>query len=125
MFVHRLKLRAPELSSKWIDRPALEARVEAASVVAIVAGPGYGKTVPAARSYHAHRPTRLWYSLDRADADLAVFAAHLHAAVRSLGEPDPARDAAWHDEAFVARRYCFRQVPFTVTVLPLTVVKPE
>jgi DNA-binding SARP family transcriptional activator/tetratricopeptide (TPR) repeat protein len=95
MFVHRLKLRAPELSLKWIDRPALEGRVGAAGVVAIVAGPGYGKTVLAARTYHAHRSAKLWYGLDRADADLAVFAAHLYAAVRSLGEPDPAKDAAW------------------------------
>jgi ATP/maltotriose-dependent transcriptional regulator MalT len=53
-------------------------------VVAVVAGPGYGKTVLAARSYHQHAGPKLWYGLDAGDADVAVFAAHLSAAIALL-----------------------------------------
>ncbi|MBD5636104.1 MAG: winged helix-turn-helix domain-containing protein, partial [Candidatus Eremiobacteraeota bacterium] len=76
-------------------RPAAQRRVDEANVVAIVAGPGYGKTVLAARAYHAFAGPKLWFGLDRGDADFAVFAAHLHTAIASLGSADAAPDASW------------------------------
>jgi LuxR family maltose regulon positive regulatory protein len=86
VFIHRLKLRAPQLAATWVARPALESRLGgSASVVAIVAGPGYGKTMLAARAIAAWQGPALWYSLDEADADLAVFAAHLDAGLRAFG----------------------------------------
>jgi len=85
MFIHRLKLRAPQLSSKWIDRPNLERRIAAANVAAIIAGPGYGKTVLAARAYHARSDPKLWYGLDAGDADIAVCAAHLASGLAGIG----------------------------------------
>jgi ATP/maltotriose-dependent transcriptional regulator MalT len=96
MFVHRLKLRPPQLSSKWIARPLLEKRVTAANVVGIVAGPGYGKTGLAARVYHAYAGPKIWYGLDRGDADLSVFAAHMQTAIAALGRGgDAASDTSW------------------------------
>lgn len=86
MFIHRLKLRAPQPASTWVDRPALEARlIENGRVVTVVAGPGYGKTMLAARAIADWQGQSLWYSLDESDADLAVFAAHLDAGLRNLG----------------------------------------
>jgi ATP/maltotriose-dependent transcriptional regulator MalT/DNA-binding SARP family transcriptional activator len=86
VFVHRLKLRAPQLAATWIDRPALEGRLRgSARVVSVVAGPGYGKTMLAARAISDWRGPSLWYSLDDSDADLAVFAAHLDAGLRTWG----------------------------------------
>jgi len=78
MFVHRLKLRPPQLLPTWIERPLVQRRFgAAASVLSMVAGPGYGKTVLAAQVFAAWDGPKFWYSLDRADSDLAVFAAHL------------------------------------------------
>lgn len=86
MFIHRLKLRAPQLAATWVDRPALERRMSgSAQVVTVVAGPGYGKTLLAARAIAAWKGLSLWYSLDDGDADLAVFAAHLDAGLRAWG----------------------------------------
>lgn len=86
MFIHRLKLRAPQLAASWVRRPALEDRLRGnARVVSIVAGPGYGKTMLAARAVAAWDGPTLWYGLDESDADLAVFAAHLDAGLRAWG----------------------------------------
>ena len=86
MFIHRLKLRAPQRAASWVDRPALEERLRtAAGVTTIVAGPGYGKTMLAARAIADWQGPSLWYSLDESDADLAVFAAHLDAGLRAWG----------------------------------------
>ena len=84
VFIHRLKLRAPQRAASWVDRPALEERLRtAAGVTTIVAGPGYGKTMLAARAIADWQGPSLWYSLDESDADLAVFAAHLDAGLRA------------------------------------------
>jgi ATP/maltotriose-dependent transcriptional regulator MalT/DNA-binding SARP family transcriptional activator len=90
MFVHRLKLRAPQLLPTWIGRPNVERRFAgASSVFSVVAGPGYGKTVLAARVFAAWEGPKAWYSLDEEDADLAVFAAHLEAMVTALPGASP------------------------------------
>ena len=86
MFIHRLKLRPPQLTTTWVERPALFDRLRRNTrVVAVVAGPGYGKTMLAAKALAEWRGPSLWYSLDDADRDLAVFAAHLDAGVRAWG----------------------------------------
>ena len=54
-----------------------------ARVISMVAGPGYGKTILAARVISGWAGPTVWYSLDESDADLAVFAAHLDAALRA------------------------------------------
>ncbi|MBD5653682.1 MAG: hypothetical protein IAI50_00695, partial [Candidatus Eremiobacteraeota bacterium] len=96
MFVHRLKLRPPQPSPSWIERPNVEARLgESKRVFSIVAGPGYGKTVLAARIYDAFRGPKLWYSLDATDADLSVFAAHLETMIRSLEAVGPFPGETW------------------------------
>jgi ATP/maltotriose-dependent transcriptional regulator MalT/DNA-binding SARP family transcriptional activator len=85
MFVHRMKLRPPQVLPSWIERPNVERRFTAGtSVMSIVAGPGYGKTVFAAQLFDAWDGPKLWYSLDATDADLAVFAAHVESMLRSL-----------------------------------------
>lgn len=95
MFVHRLKLRAPQILPIWIERAQLEQRIQpSVRVVAIVAAPGYGKTVLAARLYSAWTGPKLWYSLDAADADLAVFAAHLDSGIRAWGVELPVLDGS-------------------------------
>lgn len=70
----------------WIERPEIESRLQdGVRVFSVVAGPGYGKTVLAARLFSAWSGSKLWYSLDPGDADLAVFATHLDSLVRALG----------------------------------------
>jgi DNA-binding SARP family transcriptional activator/uncharacterized protein HemY len=70
----------------WIERPDIESRLQdGVRVFSVVAGPGYGKTVLAARLFSAWSGSKLWYSLDAGDADLAVFATHLDSLVRALG----------------------------------------
>jgi ATP/maltotriose-dependent transcriptional regulator MalT/DNA-binding SARP family transcriptional activator len=96
MFVHRLKLRPPQPLPTWIERPNVETRLGATTrVFSIVAGPGYGKTVLAARLFDMHRGPKLWYSLDATDADLAVFAAHLETMIRSLEAVRPFPGETW------------------------------
>lgn len=86
MFVHRLKLRPPQALPTWIERPGIERRFHAGiSVLAVVAGPGYGKTVFTAQIFHRWDGSKLWYSLDETDADLAAFSAHLDAMVSGQG----------------------------------------
>ncbi len=85
MFIHRLKLRAPQPAATWVDRPLLRERLNRARVASVVAGPGYGKTILAAGAIAAWPGPSVWYSLDESDADLAVFAAHLDAALRTWG----------------------------------------
>ncbi|MDQ2816714.1 MAG: winged helix-turn-helix domain-containing protein [Candidatus Eremiobacteraeota bacterium] len=86
VFIHRLKLRAPQELTSWIARPLLERRVLGDSrVVSIVAGPGYGKTTLAARASRAWNGATLWYGMDETDADLPVFGAHVDAALRGCG----------------------------------------
>lgn len=82
MFLRRSKLRAPTLSASWIPRAELSAALRPGiSVLAIVAGPGYGKTVLASQLAAAWSGPVFWYACDQADADLAVFAAHLNAMI--------------------------------------------
>ena len=78
-----------------MQRARLEQRLSPNTrVVSIVAGPGYGKTVLAARLYSAWAGPKFWYSLDAADADLAVLVSHMDAGVRALGIPLPEFDAS-------------------------------
>ena len=94
MFVHRLKFTPPPSLSTWLERPHLERRFKPGTrVVSITAGPGYGKTVLATRLFEAWTGPKLWYSLDNSDTDLAVFATHLDAGLRSLGLEMPAFDS--------------------------------
>jgi len=94
VFVHRLKFTPPPLLSNWLERPHLERRFKPGiRVVSIIAGPGYGKTVLASRLFEAWRGPKLWYSLDHSDTDLAVFATHLDAGLRSLGLDMPSFDS--------------------------------
>ncbi|MBC5800628.1 MAG: hypothetical protein GIW94_11760 [Candidatus Eremiobacteraeota bacterium] len=96
MFVHRLKLRSPQLLPAWIHRPGLCSRFDpSASVLSIVAAPGYGKTVLAVQRYEAWTGPKAWYSLDGDDADLAVFAVHLDTMIRSLGAKPPFDGDTW------------------------------
>jgi ATP/maltotriose-dependent transcriptional regulator MalT/DNA-binding SARP family transcriptional activator len=96
VFVHRLKLRPPRLQPSWLARPELEIRLsEAVRVLSVVAAPGYGKTVLAARLHDAWPGPKLWYGLDSSDADLAVFAAHLDELSRSDGALAPFAADAW------------------------------
>ena len=68
----------------WIERAALEPHFEdGVSVVSVVAGPGYGKTVLAGQFAERWTGTALWYGLDQSDGDLSVFAAHLDAMLRT------------------------------------------
>ncbi len=95
MFVHRLKLRPPQVLATWLERPQLEKRLTSAvRVVSLAAGPGYGKTVLAARLFGAWPSKRLWYGLDATDRDLSVFAAHLSAGLGSLGAEPPQFDGS-------------------------------
>ena len=85
MFVHRLKLRPPQLLPTWIGRPNVERRLgPGTSVLSVVAGPGYGKTVLAAKIFDGWSGPKGWFSLDEADSDLAVFATHAQALIASL-----------------------------------------
>jgi LuxR family maltose regulon positive regulatory protein len=96
MFVHRMKLRAPQVLPSWIERPNVERRFTAGtSVMSVVAGPGYGKTVFAAQLFEAWDGPKLWYSLDVTDADLAVFAAHVEAMLRSLERMRAIEGESW------------------------------
>jgi ATP/maltotriose-dependent transcriptional regulator MalT/DNA-binding SARP family transcriptional activator len=95
MFVHRLKLRPPQPLPSWIERRSVERLDETTRVLSIVAGPGYGKTVLAARIYDAYAGPKLWYSLDATDADLSVFAAHLETMIRSLEDVRPFPGETW------------------------------
>ena len=96
MFVHRLKLRPPQPLPSWIERPSVESRLGPTTrVFSIVAGPGYGKTVLAARIFDAYDGPKLWYSLDATDADLSVFAAHLETMTRSLEAVRPFPGETW------------------------------
>jgi len=79
----------------WLDRPHLERRLKPdVRVMSVAAGPGYGKTVLAARLFAAWAGPKLWYGLDASDTDLAVFAAHLDAGLRACGVALPAFDAS-------------------------------
>ena len=93
VFVHRLKFTPPPVLATWLERPHLERRFKpGVRVASITAGPGYGKTVLATRLFERWAGPKLWYSLDQADTDLAVFTAHLDAGLRSIGLDMPAFD---------------------------------
>lgn len=96
MFVQRLKLRPPQLSTTWIERPALLGRFDSSGgVLSIVAGPGYGKTVLAAQVHATWSGPKGWYTLAAGDADLAVFTAHLETMIRTLGAEPPFAGESW------------------------------
>ncbi len=95
MLIQRLKLRPPQLQPVWIPRPSVEDCLRSdVRVVAIAGGPGYGKTVVAARLYAAWAGAKMWYGLDGDDADLAVFAVHVDAGLRAMGATLPDFDPA-------------------------------
>lgn len=95
-FVDGSKLRPPQLLATWLDRPKVARKFSSAtSVLAIVAGPGYGKTVAAAYRYVAWRGPKVWYTLDGRDGDLAVFATYVAAMLRALGREVPVEGDAW------------------------------
>ena len=96
MFVHRLKLQAPVPLPTWIERPMAARNLGVhGAVYSIVAGPGYGKTVLASQRFDAWSGPKLWYSLDDADADLAVFAAHFDVLLRSFSPSAALVGDAW------------------------------
>jgi ATP/maltotriose-dependent transcriptional regulator MalT/DNA-binding SARP family transcriptional activator len=73
-----LKIRVPEVCASWIERADAGATIRnGARVLAIIAGPGFGKTVFASQLAAAWPGPVFWYACDEADADLAVFSAHL------------------------------------------------
>jgi len=110
VFVRRLKLRPPQLLPLWMKRARLEQRLAPETrVVSIIAGPGYGKTVLAARLYSAWAGQKFWYSLDAADADLAVLVSHMDAGLRALEVPlpefDPSNAAALGSPKEIGSRF--------------------
>ncbi len=102
-FVVPTKLRPPEPAGGRLDRPRLDRVLRQATqrrCTLLVAAAGWGKTCALAQLRNLDRPL-VWYSLDRADGDPAVLAAHLLAGfdaafpglaerVRAAGPGDPA-----------------------------------
>jgi len=110
MLLRPLKLRVPEVSRAWVNRIDVAAPLhDGVRVLAVVAGPGFGKTVLATQVAASWPGTVFWYVCDEVDADLAVFAAHLatltDAPVASTGTPPPAPEevAANALDAFLKR----------------------
>jgi LuxR family maltose regulon positive regulatory protein len=120
MFLRRLKLRAPAMLPSWIARadtgPSFAAGIR---ILAIVAAAGYGKTVFASQVAAAWRGPLCWYTCDDDDADLAVFSAHLHAALaaieRTADNPPPAASATPKEVAINAAER-LAAVPDTLVV---------
>lgn len=97
------KLRPPEPAGGRLDRPRLDRVLRQATqrrCTLLVAAAGWGKTCALAQLRNLDSPL-VWYSLDRADGDPAVLAAHLLAGfdaafpglaerVRAAGPGDPA-----------------------------------
>lgn len=80
------KTLPPETPSATIERPWLEARLEEARarrLTVLVAGAGFGKTTLLAR--WATRVGCAWYTIEREDAALGVFASGILAAFRQRG----------------------------------------
>ncbi|MGH7544410.1 MAG: AAA family ATPase, partial [Gemmatimonadota bacterium] len=80
------KTLPPETPSATIERPALEERLEDARsrrLTVLVAGAGFGKTTLLAR--WAARTGCAWYTIEREDAALGVFATGILAAFRQRG----------------------------------------
>ncbi len=80
------KTLPPETPSATIERPALEERLEdarARRLTVLVAGAGFGKTTLLAR--WAARTGCAWYTIEREDAALGVFATGILAAFRQRG----------------------------------------
>jgi LuxR family maltose regulon positive regulatory protein len=95
MFVHHLKVRPPHVLPAWIERPCVRRTAAHSGVVSIVAGPGYGKTVLAAQVFAAWTGPKLWYGLDTADCDLAVFATHFDTVLGSIGRAPKLQGESW------------------------------
>ena len=85
MFVRRLKLRPPAVLPTWLSHLRAATFGPGVRVIAVVAGPGYGKTVYASQLANAWPGPVFWYACDAGDADLAVFAAHLSAMTKEAG----------------------------------------
>ena len=80
------KTLPPEMPSATIQRPALEGRLEEAlarRLTVLVAGAGFGKTTLLAR--WAAGKEGAWYTIEREDAALGVFASGILAAFRQRG----------------------------------------
>ncbi len=121
VFVQRLKLRPPQILPLWMERPQLERRLHPGTlVVSIVAGPGYGKTVLAARMHAAWKGLKLWYSLDEGDADIALFATHLNTGIRSMGAQLPPFDDANAGAVGVPREVAVRFAEGLADISPET-----
>lgn len=79
------KLQRPHLSPNMIERARLIERLRsnlALSATFVCAGPGWGKTTVAADFVTAAGVPSVWYDLDSADADIAVFFQYLVRAVQ-------------------------------------------
>ncbi|MBM3463322.1 MAG: hypothetical protein FJX76_14570, partial [Armatimonadetes bacterium] len=79
--VARTRVSIPPRPATAISRAAALARLDEAAahpIIALVAGPGSGKTMLLSE-WAATRPTA-WYEASEEDDDPAVFAAHVHAA---------------------------------------------
>ena len=80
------KTLPPETPTATIERPELEGRLEdahARRLTVLVAGAGFGKTTLLAR--WARRTGSAWYTIEREDAALGVFATGILAALRQRG----------------------------------------
>jgi DNA-binding SARP family transcriptional activator len=87
--VLRTRLLAPRVTTSWVTRDALVARVArgfAGRLVSIVAGAGYGKTTLLAQAVHRTEIPVVWCSLDERLATAQTLLGHL---VTGIGERFP------------------------------------
>jgi len=79
------KVQAPSLSANLIKRDRLVNRLRnnlGMSASFVCAGPGWGKTTLAAEFLNSISIPGVWYEVDAADGDIAVFFSYLVAAIR-------------------------------------------
>lgn len=109
-FIVRTKLLPPEPAGGRLDRPRLTAVWREAvrrRCTLVVAGAGWGKTCALAQLRDLGLPV-VWCTLDDADGDPAILAAHLvagfDAALPGLGLADRVRDGGPGDAAAIVAR---------------------
>ncbi len=87
VFLLRTKLLPPRPAQALLSRPRLTERLVAnlsRSVTLVTADAGSGKTTLVADFVRAHARQSVWYQLDQADADPAVFLSYLTQGIRQL-----------------------------------------